>query len=113
MFKSKQRAIVITQHEHGRLAGMLAANWGNARFAKPSINFDSFVKGVTFHDRGYGPGSIGGVRGSGFRPKGYDFYDGNRHGGHPAHDIFVQDADQDALDDATGRASTCSPCTWP
>jgi len=54
MFKSKQRDIVITQFEHGRLAGILAAHWGNEPFARPAIDFDSFVKGVTFHDRGYG-----------------------------------------------------------
>lgn len=52
---------------------------------------------------GYGPDSIGGVRGSGFRPKEYDFYDGNRHGGHPAHDIFIKDENQDTLDDDTGK----------
>jgi hypothetical protein len=54
MFKSKQRDIVITQFEHGRFAGILAANWGNEQFARPAIDFESFVKGVTFHDRGYG-----------------------------------------------------------
>ena len=54
MFKSKQRDIVITQYEHGRLAGIIAAHWGNERFGKPAIDFNSFVKGVTFHDRGYG-----------------------------------------------------------
>ncbi len=54
MFKSKQRDIVITQYEHGRLSGILAAHWGNDRFARPAIDFASFVKGVTFHDRGYG-----------------------------------------------------------
>jgi len=56
-----------------------------------------------FPVKGYGPDSIGGVRGSGHRPKEYDFYDGNRHNGHPAHDIFIRDADQDTLDDETGK----------
>lgn len=56
-----------------------------------------------FPVKGYGPDSVGGVRGSGFKPKEYDFYDGNRHGGHPAHDIFVNDEGQDALDDETGK----------
>lgn len=46
----------------------------------------------------------------GFRPdirygsspiKGYDFYDGNRHGGHPAYDIFIHDKDRDCNDDRT------------
>lgn len=54
MFKSKRRPFAITQAEHQRLAGMLAANWGNATFQKPPIRFKSFVKGVAQHDRGYG-----------------------------------------------------------
>jgi hypothetical protein len=35
--------------------------------------------------------------------KGYDFFDGNRHGGHPAYDIFIRDTNQDCLDDRTGK----------
>jgi hypothetical protein len=35
--------------------------------------------------------------------KGYSFFDGNRHGGHPAHDIFIRDANQDCMDDATKK----------
>jgi peptidoglycan LD-endopeptidase LytH len=59
--------------------------------------------------QGYGPRDIGA---GGFRPnirygsspiKGYDFYDGNRHGGHPAYDIFIRDRNQDTLDDATRK----------
>jgi len=34
--------------------------------------------------------------------KGYDFFDGNRHGGHPAYDIFIHDRNQDTLDDGSG-----------
>jgi len=55
-----------------------------------------------FPVKGYGPDSIGGERGSGFRPAGYNFYDGNRHGGHPAHDLFIRDNSGDGLDDVTG-----------
>lgn len=54
MFKSKVRDIVIPQYEHARLAGLLASLWGNADFDLPAIERDSFVKGVSFHDRGYG-----------------------------------------------------------
>jgi peptidoglycan LD-endopeptidase LytH len=36
--------------------------------------------------------------------KGYDFFDGNRHGGHPAHDIFINDRNRDCLDDKTKKA---------
>ena len=55
--------------------------------------------------QGYGIRDIGA---GGFKPgirygsspiKGYDFYDGNRHGGHPAYDIFIRDQNRDSLDD--------------
>src|SRR4030042_13224 len=52
--------------------------------------------------KGYGPSAIGGKGGSGYQPEGYDFFDGNRHKGHPAHDIFIRDKNQDGLDDVTG-----------
>ena len=63
------------------------------------------VKGSArfFPVRGSSPADIGGKGGSGFVARGYDFYDGNRHGGHPAHDIFIRDKDQDGLADDTGR----------
>jgi len=57
--------------------------------------------------RGYGLKSIA-TKCSDFQPnsiygvspiKGYNFFDGNRHGGHPAHDIFIKDKDQNTLDD--------------
>jgi murein DD-endopeptidase MepM/ murein hydrolase activator NlpD len=53
---------------------------------------------------GYNASAIGGVNGSGYIQKGYDYFDGNNHGGHPAHDIFIHDGDQDAIDDYTGKA---------
>lgn len=52
---------------------------------------------------GYNQRSIGGVGGNGYVPGGYDYFDGNRHGGHPAHDIFIVDKNQDDLDDNTKR----------
>jgi peptidoglycan LD-endopeptidase LytH len=59
-----------------------------------------------FPVQGYGVKDIGA---GGFQPgirysssiKGYIFYDGNRHGGHPAYDIFIRDRNQDSLDDRT------------
>lgn len=54
MFKSKKRPIVVTQAEHGRLSGAIANLWGNDNFDRPAMDFDSFVLGVTYHDRGYG-----------------------------------------------------------
>jgi peptidoglycan LD-endopeptidase LytH len=53
--------------------------------------------------KGYTSASIGGVNGSGYQPKSYDYFDGNRHGGHPAYDIFIYDKNQDDLDDYTGQ----------
>ncbi len=41
--------------------------------------------------RGYDPSAIGGKGRSGYQPEGYDFFDGNRHKGHPGHDIFIRD----------------------
>jgi len=61
------------------------------------------VQGYTLRDVGKG----------GFKPhiryglspiKGYNFYDGNRHGGHPAYDIFIRDKNMDCLDDRTHKA---------
>ena len=54
------------------------------------------LKGYTFH-------SMGGTKGSGYQVQGYDFFDGSQHKGHPGHDIFIQDRDQDGVDDRTGN----------
>jgi murein DD-endopeptidase MepM/ murein hydrolase activator NlpD len=53
--------------------------------------------------KGYDIKAIGGKNGSGYIAAGYDFFTGNKHGGHPAHDIFIRDANQDGLDDKTGK----------
>jgi peptidoglycan LD-endopeptidase LytH len=53
--------------------------------------------------RGHSAVSIGG-RGSGYRgAAAYDFFSGNSHGGHPAHDVFIRDRDFDDLDDKTSK----------
>ncbi len=54
MFRSRTRAIVFTQYEHGRLAGTAARAWGNDDFDLPALAFNAFVAGVTLHDWGYG-----------------------------------------------------------
>lgn len=54
------------------------------------------LKGYSFH-------FIGGKGGSGYQAQGYDFFDGNDHRGHPGHDIFIRDKNQDGLDDITGK----------
>ena len=51
----------------------------------------------------YSSKAIGGTHGEGYIPKGYDYFDGNKHGGHPAQDIFIQDKNQDCKDDRTGK----------
>lgn len=64
MFKSKRRGIITAQREHAVFTGLLAYLWGNDNFQHPKIPFDSFVKGVVLHDRGYGINDndpIGGV----------------------------------------------------
>ncbi len=53
--------------------------------------------------KGYSFRFIGGKGGSGYQALGYDFFDGNEHKGHPGHDIFIRDKNQDGLDDMTGK----------
>lgn len=54
MFISTKRAVIIPQSEHTKVAASIALLWGNKKFEKPKIPRHSFVKGVLFHDRGYG-----------------------------------------------------------
>ncbi len=58
---------------------------------------------LCFPLKGYSFRFIGGKGGSGYQPHGYDFFDGNDHRGHPGHDIFIRDKNQDGLDDVTGK----------
>lgn len=51
--------------------------------------------------QGYKASAIGGINGNGYSDKGYNYFDGNRHAAHPAHDIFITDRNQDCLDDHT------------
>lgn len=53
--------------------------------------------------QGYDSKAIGGVDGSGYIASKYDYFDGNRHLGHPAHDIFIRDRNQDCRDDRTNK----------
>jgi murein DD-endopeptidase MepM/ murein hydrolase activator NlpD len=56
-----------------------------------------------FPVEGYLPNAIGGTNGEGYVPSGYDYFDGNKHKGHPAHDIFIYDKNQDCKDDRTEK----------
>src|ERR1700744_802436 len=51
MFRSRTRPVVYSQAEHARLAAVIAAAWQPKLIPLP---FDSFVRGVALHDRGYG-----------------------------------------------------------
>ncbi len=79
------------------------------RILEASLNLVSRTIGVEQTDRlcfplrGYGPSAIGGKEGSGYQALGYDFFDGNQHKGHPGHDIFIRDKNQDCLDDRTRK----------
>jgi peptidoglycan LD-endopeptidase LytH len=59
---------------------------------------------------GYSRSSVGkggfrpGIRYGGSAIKGYDFFDGNSHGGHPAYDIFIRDVNRDCRDDRNGKS---------
>lgn len=76
----------------------------------PAITSYYYANGGTDHDRsewvfplaGYSTGAVAGGRRHGYQPRGYDWYDGNQHGGHPAVDIFIRDRNRDDLDDRTG-----------
>ncbi len=83
------------QQELGALLPLVARQYrrSGSRFFRQ----DSWV----FPLAGYGPRAVPGRKGKGFVVKGYDFFSGNRHGGHPAYDIFIRDRNQDELDDRT------------
>jgi peptidoglycan LD-endopeptidase LytH len=57
----------------------------------------------SFPVEGYGKKSIGGTNGEGYKPGGYNYFDGNKHKGHPAHDIFIYDTDFNCIDDKTNK----------
>ena len=63
-----------------------------------------FLKTSTvFPVQGYDSKAIGGKNGSGYIASGFNYFDGNNHTGHPAHDIFIADKNQDCIDDKTKR----------
>jgi len=56
-----------------------------------------------FPVEGYSSNAIGGTNGSGFNLCRYDYFDGNKHSGHPAQDIFIKDKNQDCFDDSKNK----------
>lgn len=106
---SAQFDALYAQIRDGRVARDAAR--ARVRELLPQIKADFYARGGTdtptdasrFPVEGYGPESIGGKSGSGYQPKGYDWFDGYKSGGHPGHDIFIRDRNQDELDDGTGK----------
>jgi murein DD-endopeptidase MepM/ murein hydrolase activator NlpD len=77
----------------------------------PRIRDDFYARGGRdapagawrFPLEGYAANAIGGKNGSGYVADGYDYFDGYKSHGHPGHDLFIHDRNQDELDDATGK----------
>jgi len=65
---------------------------------------DYSVRDWVFPLQGYDHKAIGGVKGNGYQSGGYDYFDGNRHTGHPSQDIFIHDKKQVSLDNVTNEA---------
>jgi murein DD-endopeptidase MepM/ murein hydrolase activator NlpD len=89
---TKEEALNKLKELEALLKDFYLKNWGKKlddRLCFP-------LKGYSFH-------FIGGKGGSGYQAQGYDFFDGNDHRGHPGHDIFIRDKNQDGLDDMTGK----------
>lgn len=51
----------------------------------------------------YDAKAIGGTNGNGYITSKYNYFDGNKHFGHPAHDIFIRDKNQDGIDDLSNK----------
>jgi hypothetical protein len=49
--------------------------------------------------KGHSPRYTIGARGRGYKDKGFDLFDMDVRGSHPAHDLFIRDKDKDNLDD--------------
>lgn len=59
--------------------------------------------GLWFPLKGYSTSAIGGTHGEGYRGNGFDLFDYNVRGSHPAQDIFIRDQNQDSVDDRNGK----------
>lgn len=92
----------ITKSQAKEIIANLLSKIRTQFFLEGGVEYE--IEQWVFPLRGYGPSAIGGTNGSGYNAKGYSYFDGNKHGGHPAHDIFIKDKNQDCLDDRTGEA---------
>ncbi len=91
---SKEEALVQVQKLLPKLKAYFYGNGGQ----------DFQKSNWVFPVQGYNTKAIGGINGSGYVAAGYDYFDGNKHGGHPAHDIFIFDKNQDCIDDITKKS---------
>src|SRR6478735_9156066 len=66
--------------------------------ANPTVSYDSSQVNLFFPLMGFDYRAVGGKNGSGFHAAGYDLFDQNAKGSHPAHDIFIKDKNQDCKD---------------
>lgn len=94
--------------DSARLRFSIIMNGLKSRFKTDAdtVGQDSLLKAaitsMVFPLRNYSSKAIGGTHGEGYRDKGFDLFDYNVRGSHPAHDIFITDRNQDNLDDKTG-----------
>ena len=75
-------------------------------YPQDSLQRDSLRQTGTYFSfpiRGYSTSAIGGSHGEGYRGTGFDLFDYNVRGSHPAQDIFISDRNQDHLDDRTSQ----------
>ncbi len=98
---SKIRDGVVGKKEALAQLQLLLPRVGNAYYQSGEKDFPGTA--YAFPLAGYNYRAIGGVKGNGYIASGYDYFAGNKHGGHPAHDIFIKDSNQDGIDDATGK----------
>ncbi|MBD2702866.1 M23 family metallopeptidase [Spirosoma sp. BT702] len=75
-------------------------------YPQDSLQRDSLQRtGLYFNFpiRGYTSSAIGGTHGEGYIGRGFDLFDYNVRGSHPAQDIFISDRNQDNIDDRNGQ----------
>jgi hypothetical protein len=95
--------------------GALGRSEAESRFSRLIAELDALPDNATpghtpppwqFPLRGYTLTECGIAAAQGFVASGYDYFDGNRHGGHPSYDLFIHDRNQDSLDDRTEQPVT-------
>jgi hypothetical protein len=97
--ENKIRDGKVTKEEAMRLLKTLMPLLSNYYTSKGGLPYTQ--TDWIFPLRGYDSKTIGGKDGSGYVEGGYSYFDGNDHKGHPALDIFVNDLNQDCVDDKT------------